>query len=302
MKDYIVFSLSQNKKLASELAHTLKAELGLISVTRFSDGELMVKTLSDVKNKDVILIESTCKLAHEKMFELLLLLDSINRSGARSIQLFIPYYGYSRQERVSWTNEPVSCEVVSKMIETAKYDSLVTFDLHHPDIEKFFLRPIVNAPTTDLFAEYYLNYFKEHHIETKDVVIVSPDHGANNRADMLLHRLGGEKVILDKVRPRPNQAEHLEIEKGNVEGKVCIIIDDIIDTGGTILSAAQLLYRHKASAVLVGASHAVFSKQCLTKLRKGKITDIAVTNTIEQRPIKDVTVLDICPLIIKEIK
>src|SRR5574344_654003 len=122
MKNYIVFSLSQNKKLARELAEKLDANLGRISITRFADGEVLVKTLSNVKGKDAIVIESTYKNAHERIFELLLLLDSINRSGAKSIQLFIPYFGYSRQERVSWINEPVSCEVVSKIMETAHYD------------------------------------------------------------------------------------------------------------------------------------------------------------------------------------
>jgi len=132
MKDYIVFSLSQNKKLARELALKLNAKVGRVSMTRFADGEVLVKTLSNVKGKDAIVIESTYKDAHERIFELLLLLDSINRSGANSIQLFIPYFGYSRQERVSWINEPVSCEVVARIIETAGYDSLATFDLHHP--------------------------------------------------------------------------------------------------------------------------------------------------------------------------
>ena len=302
MKDYIVFSLSQNKKLAREVAGKLHAEVGRVSITRFSDGELMVKAANNVKNKTAIVIESTFKQAHERIFELLLLLDSINRSGASSVQLFIPYFGYSRQERVSWINEPVSCEVVSKVIETAKYDSLVTFDLHHPDIEKFFIRPIVNASTSDLFAEYYLNYIKEHNIDINDVVIVSPDHGANTRADYLMHRIGGTKVILDKVRPKPNLAEHLVIDGKLVKDKVCIIIDDIIDTGGTIISAAKLLYENGAKNVLVGATHAVFSTNCLTEFCKAHICDIVVTNTIEQRSIKGVTVLDICPLVIDQIK
>lgn len=302
MKEYIVFSLSQNKRLARELAGKLNAQVGRISLTHFSDGELMVKTLSNVKGKDVVLIESTSKRAHEKMFELLLLLDSINRSGAKSVQLFIPYFGYSRQERVSWTNEPVSCEVVSKMIETAKYNSLVTFDLHHPDIEKFFTRSIENIPTSPLFGDYYLNYMKEHKLTSEDIVVVSPDHGANSRADRLVKLIGGHKVILDKVRPKPNLAEHLEIENGNVENKVCIIIDDIVDTGGTIMSAAHLLYAHGAKSVLVGASHAVFSNHCLSKFKKADIQDVAVTNTIEQRKMKDVHILDICPLVLDCIK
>ncbi len=302
MKDYIVFSLSQNKKLARKLAEQLEAKLGRISITRFADGEVLVKTLSNVKGKDAIVIESTYKNAHERIFELLLLLDSINRSGAKSIQLFIPYFGYSRQERVSWTNEPVSCEVVSKIIETASYDSLTTFDLHHPVIESFFKRSIKSLSTSDLFIDYYLNYMKDNRLAKKDIVIVSPDHGANHRADALVGIVGEAKVILDKVRPKANVAEHLVVDDKLVKNKVCIIIDDIIDTGGTIISAANLLYQHGAKKVLIGASHAVFSNHNIKKFKQANIVDIAVTNTIEQKLNKDIKVLDICPLILKLIK
>ena len=302
MKDYIVFSLSQNKKLASELATKLNAKLGRISIARFADGEVLVKTLSNVRGKDAIVIESTYKNAHERIFELLLLLDSINRSGANSIQLFIPYFGYSRQERVSWTNEPVSCEVVSKIIETASYDSLTTFDLHHPVIESFFKRSINSLSTSDIFIEYYLNYMKDNCLTKKDIVIVSPDHGANHRADALVGTIGETKVILDKVRPKANVAEHLVVDDKLVKDKVCIIIDDIIDTGGTIISAANLLYQHGAKKVLIGASHAVFSNLNIKKFKQANIVDIAVTNTIEQKLNKDIKVLDICPLILQLIK
>lgn len=302
MKDYIVFSLSQNKKLASELATKLNAKLGRISIARFADGEVLVKTLSNVRGKDAIVIESTYKNAHERIFELLLLLDSINRSGANSIQLFIPYFGYSRQERVSWTNEPVSCEVVSKIIETASYDSLTTFDLHHPVIESFFKRSIKSLSTSDIFIEYYLNYMKDNCLTKKDIVIVSPDHGANHRADALVGTIGETKVILDKVRPKANVAEHLVVDDKLVKDKVCIIIDDIIDTGGTIISAANLLYQHGAKKVLIGASHAVFSNLNIKKFEQANIVDIAVTNTIEQKLNKDIKVLDICPLILQLIK
>ncbi|MFA6852235.1 MAG: ribose-phosphate diphosphokinase [Bacilli bacterium] len=302
MKDYIVFSLSQNKKLARELALKLNAKVGRVSMTRFADGEVLVKTLSNVKGKDAIVIESTYKDAHERIFELLLLLDSINRSGANSIQLFIPYFGYSRQERVSWINEPVSCEVVARIIETAGYDSLATFDLHHPIIEKFFKRSILNISTSRVFIDYYLNYMKENNLKPSDIVIVSPDHGANHRADALVGPIGEAKVILDKVRARYNVAEHLVVDDKLVKNKVCIIIDDIIDTGGTIISAANLLYKQGARKVLIGASHAVFSTHNIKKIKKANIVDIVVTNTIEQKLNKDIKILDICPLILQNIK
>ena len=144
MKNLIIYSLVSNLKVAKEVAKKYDATLGEIFIDHFKDGEVLVKTLTDVKNKDVIIIESTAIKAHERLFELLLLIDSIKRSGAKSVKLYIPYFGYSRQERVSWINEPVSCEVVAKILDTAQVDEILTFDLHHPDIEKFFKTICIN--------------------------------------------------------------------------------------------------------------------------------------------------------------
>ena len=250
---YIVFSISGNKVLAREVVTKINGEYGKIYKKTFADGEIMVKSSSDVKDKDVIIIQSTSKDVNEELFSLLLLLDSVNRAGANSIKLFMPYFAYSRQERVSWTNEPVSCEVLAKIIDTADFDDLTCFDLHHPIIESFFKHEVKNKPTTKLFAEYYRKYFKQRKINLNDVVIVSPDHGSNSRADMLAKELGDVRiVILDKVRPQPNRAEHLEIDGEQVKGKYCILIDDIIDTGGTIASAAKLLFSKNAKDVLPG--------------------------------------------------
>ena len=293
MKNLIIFSLLSNRKLAKRLAKKYSAELGEVSFDHFKDGEILVKTVSDVKNKDVIIVESTAIKAHERLFELLLLIDSIKRSGAKSVRLYIPYFGYSRQERVSWINEPVSCEVVAKILDTAEVDEILTFDLHHPDIEKFFKTKFTSLPTTHLFGEYYLKYLKKNETKLSDVVVVSPDHGSNTRADALVKELpGARKVILNKYRPAPNYAEHLVVED-DVAGKTCIIIDDIIDTGGTILSATSLLLDKGAKEVLVGASHAVLSCKSIEKLLNSPIKDLVFTNTIEKRLPKSVTVLDI---------
>lgn len=301
--NYIVFSISGNKNLAKEIANYLNAELGKVYKKTFADGEIMVKSSSDVKDKDVIIVQSTSKNVNDELFSLLLLLDSVKRAGARSIKLFMPYFAYSRQERVSWTNEPVSCEVVAKLVDTADFDDLTCFDLHHPMIEGFFKHKVTNKPTTRLFAQYYTHYFNVHHIDPKNVVIVSPDHGSNTRADMLSRELGGiDIVILDKVRPQANRAEHLEIDGEQVKGKICILIDDIIDTGGTIASASELLHKNGAQKVLVSATHAVLSKGCLTKLRRSKVADLVVTNTIEKNFSNYIKVVDILPLVLEEIK
>lgn len=300
---YVVFSISGNKKLAKEVASSINGDLGIVYKTTFADGEIMVKSSSNVKDKDIIIIQSTSKDVNEELFSLLLLLDSVKRSGAKSIKLFMPYFAYSRQERVSWVNEPVSCEVVAKIIDSASFDDLTCFDLHHPIIETFFKHPIKNKPTTSLFADYYRKLFKERNISLKDVVIVSPDHGSNTRANMLSRELDNiQIVILDKVRPQPNRAEHLEIDGCQVNGKVCILIDDIIDTGGTIASATKLLFANNAKDVLVAATHPVLSKGCLLKLQKAHVGDIVVTNTIEKNLNSSIKVLDILPLVLEEIK
>ena len=293
MKNLIIFSLLSNRKLAKKLAKKFDAELGEVSFDHFKDGEILVKTVSDVKNKDVIIVESTAIKAHERLFELLLLIDSIKRSGAKSVRLYIPYFGYSRQERVSWINEPVSCEVVAKILDTAEVDEILTFDLHHPDIEKFFKTKFTSLLTTHLFGEYYRNYFQKDGTDLSNVIVVSPDHGSNTRADALVKELPGtHKVILNKYRPAPNYAEHLAVES-DVRGKTCVIIDDIIDTGGTIISATNLLLEQGAKEVLVAASHAVLSNKNIEKLLKSHIKDLVFTNTIEKRLPKSIHVLDI---------
>lgn len=298
MEKYIVFSLQSNQAVAEKVAKAFNAELGVVSIDNFADGEVLVKSLSDVKDKNVVIIESTAKNAHELLFMLLLLVDSVKRSGAKSVKLFIPYFGYSRQERVSWFNEPVSCEVVAKILDTAEVNEILTFDLHHDDIVGFFKTKFTSLPTTSLFTEYYLDYFKKHDIDPKEVVIVSPDHGSNTRADYLVKSLPGtKKVILNKRRPKPNLAEHLEVDVKEVKGKTCIIIDDIIDTGGTIISAVDLLDRSGAKRVLVGASHGVFSPNSINKLLESPVEDIVVTNSIERRLPSQIHVVDISKLI-----
>lgn len=300
--NYIVFSYSGNKALALEVAKSLHAEMGRVYKKTFADGEIMVKSASDVKDKDVIIVQSTSKNVNIELFGLLLLLDSIRRAGARSIKLFMPYFAYSRQERISWINEPVSCQVVARLVDTAEFDDLTCFDLHHPIIETFFEHKIKNKPTTKLFSEYYLNYFKENNVNKKDVVIVAPDHGSNARAEMLAEDLKDvEVVILDKVRPQANRAEHLEIDGNAIKNKVCILIDDIIDTGGTICSASKLLSQKGAQKVLVCATHPVLSKGCLQRLKESNVSDLVVTNTIEKKLDKNIKVLDILPLILEEL-
>ena len=301
MKDYIVFSISSNKRLAKDFAKFWNCQLGKVEVKKFADGEMLVKTLTDVAGKDVIIIESTAKKPNDYLFEILMLLDSVNRNNAKSVTLVIPYLGYSRQEKINYPYEPISCEIMGKVLETGHYDRLLTFDMHHPVIESFFTRGIKNVPSTEVFANYYFNYCRDNDISLNDVVIVSPDHGANSRTDMLMFRMRGvKKVILEKVRPEPDQVEHLELT-GDVKGKTCIILDDIISTGNTIVSATKLLKQNGASHVLVGATHGVFAKNAVENIKAAGVDDIAITNSIEQDVPECVKVLDILQLIIENI-
>lgn len=301
MKDYVVYTISANKKLAKDFAKFWNCQLGKVEVKKFADGEILVKTLTDVEGKDVIVIQSTAKKPNDSLFEILMLIDSLNRSNAKSVTLIIPYLGYSRQEKVNYRYEPISCEIVAKALETAKYNKLLSFDLHHPVIESFFTRGIKSIPTTEIFANYYFNYLKNNGINLQDVIIVSPDHGANSRADMLMFRMRGtRRIILDKVRPAPDFVEHLELS-ADVKGKTCIILDDIISTGNTIASSTKLLKANGASKVLVGATHGVFSKGAVQTMVSAGVDDIVITNTIEQEVPEGVKCLDVLPLIIENI-
>ena len=301
MKDYIVFTVSSNKKLAKDFAKFWNCALGKVEISKFEDGEVLVKPISDVKDKDVIIIESTARKVNDSVFNLLMLLDAIHRLEPKSVTLIVPYLGYSRQERINNPNEPISCEIMAKVLETASYDKLMTFDIHHPGVSKFFSRGIKNIPTTDVFAAYFSNYFKENNINIKDVVVVSPDKGSNSRVDLLLFKFfGAKKVVLEKIRPTADRVEHNDISL-DVNGKVCIILDDIISTGRTIASSVKVLRSKGAKTILVAATHGVFAKGAVDIIKKAGAKEIIVTNTIEQEKNDKVTYLDVLSLLSENI-
>ena len=296
MKDYVVFSIASNKQLAKDFAKFWNCQLGKLSIKRFSDGEVSIRPISDVKDKDVIVIESTAKKPHDHIFEILLLLDSLKASQARSVILLIPYLAYARKQRASDPNEPIGYQVMAKVLETGKYNELMTFDLHHPEIETSFTRGMRNISTTEIFANYYNNYFKNNKIKNSSVAIVSPNRSSNFRADSLRFRLtGAKKVNIEKVK-----GGELVI-KGEVKDKVCLIVDDLISTGSTIVSCAKALYGAGAKGVLVGATHGAFVGDAIKLIKDAGVKDIAITNTIEQGKIDGVTILDVLPLIIENL-
>lgn len=297
MKDYVVFSIGSNKQLAKDFAKFWNCQLGKLSIKRFSDGEVSIRPITDVNDKDVIIIESTAKKPHDHIFEILLLLDSLSKTQTRSILLIIPYLAYARKLRASDPNEPVGYQVMTKVLETGKYDKLMTFDLHHPEIESSFSHGMKNISTTEIFVNYFNNYLKNNKIKGNTVAVVSPNRSSNFRVDSLLFRIvGSKKVTIEKIKGK----DELKIN-GDVKDKVCIIIDDIISTGNTIATTTKALLKAGAKSVLVGATHGAFVGDAIENIKKAGVNNIAITNTIEQGKIEGVTILDVLPLIIENI-
>ncbi|MCR5332475.1 MAG: ribose-phosphate diphosphokinase [Bacilli bacterium] len=296
MENAIVFYLSANKKLATDVARKLSLPLGEVELERFKDGEIMARNLSNVKGKDVIIIQSTDCPAQDKIFEILILADSLKNSEAKSITLVVPYFGYSRQDRIARSGEPITAKVVASLFQTADISRLITVDLHTQQIQGFFKCPVINIDTFELFGNYFVKYFEEHNIKQEDVVVVAPDHGSALRARDLGSMFKNASIaFIDKRRPAPNTSEVINVV-GDVKGKSCLIVDDIIDTCGTINNAYDALIEKGAKEVFVCASHAVFSNGTL----KDEIKHVVVTDSI-QKDIKGVKVVSTADLIAKAI-
>ena len=301
MENIILFSLSSSKKLAKKVADILNIPLGQSEIDNFSDGEFLVRTLDDVSDKIVYVIQSTSYPGAQTLMELLIFIDALKQANAKSINLVIPYYGFSRQDRVARKGEPITAKLIADLLHMEKVDRVISVDLHTPQIQGFFALPVDEISSIPLFGEYYRNRMQELGIDTKDVCVVSPDHGSINRARDLASELPNSQIaIIDKRRPAPNVAEVQNIV-GDVKDKVCIIIDDIIDTAGTILSSTNALVEKGAKMVFVGGTHGIFSKNVELLLRHEAIKEIVVTDTIENNipEIKQISIADIIAKVIK---
>ncbi|MDK6863693.1 MULTISPECIES: ribose-phosphate diphosphokinase [Nosocomiicoccus] len=277
--DMKVFTLSANEPLAQEIADHLGVELGKCKVNRFSDQEVQVDVLESVRGKDIFVVQPTSEPVNAHLMELLIMIDALRRASARRINLVIPYYGYARQDRKSRPREPITAKLVANLLETAGADRVVSIDLHAAQIQGFFDIPIDHLTSVPLITKYFedekhdLNYEEE-------VVIVSPDHGGVTRARRMAERLGSPIAIIDKRRPRANVAEVMSIV-GDIKGKTAIVIDDIIDTGGTIKLAADKLIEEGATEVYVCCSHPVLSGKAIENLQESQIKEVIVTNSIK---------------------
>jgi ribose-phosphate pyrophosphokinase len=287
-----VFTGNANPRLAEEITEYLGISLGSVQVSRFSDGEISVGINESVRGADIFLIQPTCPPVNENVMELLIMMDALRRASARRICVVLPYYGYARQDRKLKARDPITAKLLANLITAAGAGRVVTMDLHAGQIQGFFDIPVDHLPGVPILAEYFLS------LELVNLVVVSPDVGGVTRARDLASRLGASIAIIDKRRPKQNISEVLHII-GEVEGKTAIIIDDIIDTAGTITQGAEALLRHGARDVYACCTHPVFSGPARKRLEASPLKEVVVTNTIPVPPEKffaKLKVLSVAPL------
>ncbi|MCM3478903.1 MULTISPECIES: ribose-phosphate diphosphokinase [Bacillaceae] len=288
-----LFSLNSNRELASEIAEEIGVSLGKCTVNRFSDGEVQINIEESIRGCDVFVVQSTSNPVNEHLMELLIMIDALKRASARKINVVMPYYGYARQDRKARSREPITAKLVANLLETAGTSRMITLDLHAPQIQGFFDIPIDHLMGVPILAEYFENK------NFDDIVVVSPDHGGVVRARKMADRLKAPIAIIDKRRPRPNVAEVMNII-GNIEGKTAIIIDDIIDTAGTITLAANALIEQGACEVYACCTHPVLSGPAIERIAHSKIKELVITNSIplsEEKRIEKIKQLSVAPLI-----
>ncbi|ASN03741.1 ribose-phosphate diphosphokinase [Virgibacillus necropolis] len=288
-----VFTLNSNRKLAEEIANHIGTTLGECTVAAFSDGEIQINIEESIRGCDVYVVQSTSSPVNQHIMELLIMIDACKRASARSINIVMPYYGYARQDRKARSREPITAKLLANLLETAGADRVITLDLHAPQIQGFFDMPIDHLQGVPILSDY----FEKKNFE--DIIVVSPDHGGVTRARKMADRLKAPIGIIDKRRPRPNVAEVMNIV-GNIEGKTAILIDDIIDTAGTITLAANALIENGATEVYACCTHPVLSGPAIERIENSKIKELVITNSIPletDKYIDKITQLSVAPLI-----
>ena len=271
-----IFALSSNRPLAQKIADQVGVELGKVSVTQFSDGEIKINIDESIRGDHVYIVQSTSYPVNDNLMELLIMIDALRRASAKTINVVLPYYGYARQDRKAQSREPITAKLVANMITQAGADRVLTLDLHAAQIQGFFDIPVDHLLGAPLLA----NYFLENNFKDKDIVVVSPDHGGVTRARKLAEFLHAPIAIIDKRRPKANVAEVMNII-GDVKGKVAVLIDDMIDTAGTITLAAQAIKDAGALEVYACCTHPVLSGPALDRLNASVIKEVVVTDSIQ---------------------
>jgi ribose-phosphate pyrophosphokinase len=270
----VLFTGNANPALAEEIGKSLGVELGKATVGRFSDGEVTVEVHQNVRARDVFVVQPTCAPTNENLMELLIMVDALKRASARRITAVIPYYGYARQDRRPRSMRvPISAKVVANLLETVGVERVLTMDLHADQIQGFFDIPVDNiyaSPVllSDLKSKAY-----------PDLVVVSPDVGGVVRARALAKQLGSDLAIIDKRRPKANVSEVMHVI-GEIEGRNCVIMDDMIDTAGTLVKAAEVLKERGAKRVFAYCTHPIFSGPAIERIAKSQLDEVVITNTI----------------------
>ena len=269
-----LFTLSSNRKLAEEISEALGVPLADCVVKRFADGEVNININETVRGHHVFVVQPTNNPVNENLMELLVMIDALKRASAQTINVIVPYYGYSRQDRKAAPRQAISAKLVANLIQVAGASRILIMDLHAAQIQGFFDIPVDHFEALPIFADYFQKK------ELEDVVVVSPDHGGVTRARNLARALDNTPIaIIDKRRPEPNKAEVMNII-GDIQGKTCIMIDDMIDTAGSICAGAQALIDAGAKEVYACATHPIFSGPAIERLTNSPIKEVVVTNTI----------------------
>lgn len=295
MKNTIVFALSSSVGLAKDICKELGFELGKCEVKHFADGEILVELEESVRGKHVYFVQSTNKPVNSNLMEILIGIDACKRASAASITAIIPYFGYARQDRKAKPRQPITSKLVASLLERAGADRVVTVDLHATQIQGFFDIPADDITANGLIADYF-----KHKEGLGEIVVVSPDHGGAVRARNLANALGAPIAIIDKRRPKPNVAEAMNLI-GDVDGKTAIIIDDMVDTAGTLTAGIKMLKDKGAKAVYASCSHGILSGPAIDRLKAAELAGFVCTNTIDQtenqKLYPEMTVLSMAPLL-----
>ena len=298
-ENLVLFAGNANRPLAEAIAQSLHTKLAAGIVTKFSDGETWVEIEENVRGTDVFVIQPTCPPTNDHLMELLIIIDALRRASADRITAVMPYYGYARQDRKVSPRTPISSKLVADLITAAGANRILTMDLHAAQIQGFFNIPVDHLFAKPVLSEFLIREFGD------NVVVIAPDAGGAERARAFAKMLDAPMAMIDKRRPRPNQSEIMNIV-GEVEGKRAVIVDDIVDTGGTLIQAAEALIAKGATEVHACAVHAVLSGNAVSRLQESPVTSLIVTDSIplvpEARAAKKIKVLSVASFLGEAIK
>ncbi|MBN2848630.1 MAG: ribose-phosphate pyrophosphokinase [Coriobacteriia bacterium] len=297
-KRMMVFAGTHNRELSEDIARHLGVELGNIKISKFANGEIYVRYLESVRGADIFLVQSICQPVNSAIMELLIMIDAAKRASARCITAVIPHYGYARQDKKSAAREPITAKLVADLLTTAGVERVITMDLHQGQIQGFFNQPVNHLTALPILADYFEG------LKLENMVIVSPDVGRVKAAKKMADMLGASLAILHKGRPEHNVAEITHVI-GEVDGKNCILADDMIDTAGSVTEGARALLQKGASRVWVAATHGIFSPPAFERLDGAPLEEVVITNTLpvpEERQHGKIRVLSVAPLFARAIQ